>query len=473
MLATITCRPYDSAGDELKASFRDQCDHFSRPRKSRYIPYIRSVALPMMSVSCATMGSVVAANERFAWLTISPVFFLRMYTSLWLATSTLWSPLSSTGRNSRCPYIPRSADQVSVPTAALIAYNWCSLVAMYSVSPTRHRFCTCSRCASASPICICHRRFSPESRAATTLIAGVSGAATGPPVAQPSNRNAASSASATNPQATFTPDQPVMLYSCLGYAIREVPAKTVIGPGIRRAMPAHLTAGTTTVNTFCTPRISRPRTGPRGNMTRRPVFATLMALFSLETLMPVPLSAPQIAARIAEVLGPGVATSSHLEGGHPWVAVAPAGLLPLARFLRDDPQLRFDILRSVTGLDYPDKKLLAAAYDLMSFEFHHEFCLKVFVPRDQPLIPSVSSVWHAADWHEREAWDLLGINFTDHPDSVTDTVAGRTVTHPRRILLPDDWDGFPLRKDYAFPSEYHGIPGTVETDWEQKPNYPK
>jgi NADH-quinone oxidoreductase subunit C len=78
-----------------------------------------------------------------------------------------------------------------------------------------------------------------------------------------------------------------------------------------------------------------------------------------------------------------------------------------------------------------------------------EFAVRVETDRKAPSIPSVSSVWPAADWHEREAYDLMGIDFAGHPDQ-------------RRILCPDDWEGHPLRKDYDFPLEYHGIPATTE-----------
>lgn len=186
------------------------------------------------------------------------------------------------------------------------------------------------------------------------------------------------------------------------------------------------------------------------------------------------MTASEIAARLAEVLGPAVVEASHLDGLHPWVVVPVGQWLQVARFLRDDPAIRLDMLRSITGLDYPDKKLLCAAYDLMSFEHRHEFCVKVLVGREgTPTIGSVSHVWRAAEWHEREAYDLLGINFSDHPDAVTETVDGQEIAHPRRILLPDDWVGFPLRKDYVFPREYEGIPGSVELDWAQKAEYPK
>ena len=181
------------------------------------------------------------------------------------------------------------------------------------------------------------------------------------------------------------------------------------------------------------------------------------------------MNATQIAALVTAECGPDAVVGQSLEGFHPSISVPAAHWPRVARFLRDDSRLQLDMLRSITGLDYPDKKQLCAAYDLMSFNHLHEFCVKVFVSRDLPEIASVADIWPAADWHERETYDLLGIVFTGHPDAVTD----ESGTHPRRILLPDDWTGFPLRKDYAFPREYQGIPGSVEIDWEQKPNYPK
>ena len=145
----------------------------------------------------------------------------------------------------------------------------------------------------------------------------------------------------------------------------------------------------------------------------------------------------------------------------PWAAVEPARLLDICRFLRDDPRLRFDLLNSICGVDYlePDPKKLAKAgyephlevvYHMMSFTHRHRFTLKLLLPRSQekatqgPEVPSVVEVWPTADWHERETYDLFGIWFTGHPDL-------------RRILLSEDWEGHPLRKDYEFPLEYHGI----------------
>jgi len=131
----------------------------------------------------------------------------------------------------------------------------------------------------------------------------------------------------------------------------------------------------------------------------------------------------------------------------------------IAQFLRHEPQLQLDWLACLSGVDYAADGKFCVVYDLWSFELRHSIAVKVFTPRDKPSIPSVADLWSIADWHEREAYDMFGIDFPGHPDL-------------RRILLADDWVGYPLRKDYVFPREYHGIPGSVELDWQQKPNYP-
>ncbi|MDB5353787.1 MAG: ndhJ [Phycisphaerales bacterium] len=148
------------------------------------------------------------------------------------------------------------------------------------------------------------------------------------------------------------------------------------------------------------------------------------------------------------------------ENKHPRVHVDAGEWLEIARFLHTEPGLRFDWLANLSGIDYVADGKLCVTHDLWSFELRHSFAVKVFCPRDEPHVPSVAGIWRAADWHEREAFDLFGIIFDGHPDL-------------RRLLLADDWEGFPLRKDYVFPREYHGIPGSVELDWQQKPDYPK
>ena len=126
----------------------------------------------------------------------------------------------------------------------------------------------------------------------------------------------------------------------------------------------------------------------------------------------------------------------------PWAKVTPQRIADIGRFLRDDPQTRFDYLRCVAAVDYPPEFELV--YLLFSYPKRHEFQLKVRVPRENPVVPTVEEVWPAANWHEREAFDLMGIRFEGHSDL-------------RRIMLPDDWIGHPLRKDYKEQEEYQGI----------------
>ncbi len=123
-------------------------------------------------------------------------------------------------------------------------------------------------------------------------------------------------------------------------------------------------------------------------------------------------------------------------------------LLELCRTLRDDPALRFELCVSVSGVDYgvdvPQR--LHAVYHLLSMTYRRRVRLEVVVGVDDPHVPSILEVYPTADWHERETWDMYGIVFDGHP--------GLT-----RILMPDDWDGHPQRKDYplgGIPVEYKG-----------------
>ena len=156
--------------------------------------------------------------------------------------------------------------------------------------------------------------------------------------------------------------------------------------------------------------------------------------------------------------------SRNLEAIDPFVVVDPTDLLEVARFLKEDDRLRFDILNDISGVDYlePDPKKAPKAgfdphvevvYHLQSFTHRHRLVLKLVLPRwkddkpgELPEVPSVTGLWGAADWHEREVYDLSGVFFTGHPNLT-------------RILLAEDWVGHPLRKDYEFPLEYHGIRG--------------
>lgn len=152
----------------------------------------------------------------------------------------------------------------------------------------------------------------------------------------------------------------------------------------------------------------------------------------------------------------------NLEARDPWIEVASHAIARVASFLKLDERLAFDHLNDLCGVDYcePDPKKAAkyghephveVVYHISSYSRRHQTVLKVKLPRwknDQPgelpEVPTVSGVWAIADWHEREAFDLVGIHFMHHPNL-------------RRILCAEDWVGHPLRKDYEFPLEYHGI----------------
>jgi len=130
--------------------------------------------------------------------------------------------------------------------------------------------------------------------------------------------------------------------------------------------------------------------------------------------------------------------------GTPWIRVPANAIREVSKILRDDQELRFDTLMCLSGLHYPAEQELGVAYHIHSTSKKHSLALKVRVPEEKPEIPSIESIWKTADWHEREAYDMVGIQFTGHPDL-------------RRILCPDDWEGYPLRKDYVPQEFYHGV----------------
>ncbi|NOZ86973.1 MAG: NADH-quinone oxidoreductase subunit D [Deltaproteobacteria bacterium] len=126
----------------------------------------------------------------------------------------------------------------------------------------------------------------------------------------------------------------------------------------------------------------------------------------------------------------------------PAIEVKPQALIDVAFFLKAEQGLEFDYLRCLSGVDLKDQ--LEVVYQLHSIAKGHDLVIKVKAAAGDPVIPSVSGIWKTANWHEREAFDLLGINFQGHDDL-------------RRILLPEDWIGHPLKKDYVPQPEYHGI----------------
>lgn len=125
----------------------------------------------------------------------------------------------------------------------------------------------------------------------------------------------------------------------------------------------------------------------------------------------------------------------------PILTVERSDLHNTCKILKENDKLKFDYLMCISGVDY--REYLEVVYHLYSLNHGHKICLKVKLDRGNPDIDSVVSIWKSANWHEREAFDLLGIRFNNHPDL-------------RRILLPYEWsEGYPLRKDYEHkPDQY-------------------
>src|SRR5690606_27512468 len=162
----------------------------------------------------------------------------------------------------------------------------------------------------------------------------------------------------------------------------------------------------------------------------------------------------QIAEKLKHKFGDAI-TASLPEDKHPRVHTTAAHWRSMAETLRQDAELDFDFLLCLTGVDYVADDQLCVVYDLRSMTRRHEFAVKVYVDRGDPRVASVMDIWPAADWHEREAFDMFGIIFEGHADL-------------RRILLPEDWVSYPLRKDYLITREYTCLPGTVELDRQQE-----
>lgn len=171
--------------------------------------------------------------------------------------------------------------------------------------------------------------------------------------------------------------------------------------------------------------------------------------------------AQDLLSKLQAKFGAGV-TGGNFEALDPWIDVTPEALVEVCTYLKNEKTLDFKMCNCITVVDYfePDEKKakkvdwephLEVVYHLSSITHKHTLVVKVHLPRwkggvegEMPEVPTVAGVWRTADWHERETYDLSGVNFVGHPDF-------------RRILCPEDWVGYPLRKDYEMPLEYHGI----------------
>lgn len=156
----------------------------------------------------------------------------------------------------------------------------------------------------------------------------------------------------------------------------------------------------------------------------------------------------QIADFINSKVSSANAVATTPEKGDGFVTVKAESILEVANALKTSSEFEMNVLQVITGTDYPATSEIELTYILASFTKNLELLLKVRLPRGDknnlPKINSVVSVWRAANYQEREAYDMIGVTFVGHPDH-------------RRILTPDDWDGHPLRKDYVVQEVYRGM----------------
>lgn len=137
-----------------------------------------------------------------------------------------------------------------------------------------------------------------------------------------------------------------------------------------------------------------------------------------------------------------------------FVSVKREKVVDICRFLRDEPDIYMDYLADLCAVDYPERKYrFEVVYNLYSIKHGHRIAIKALIPESDLSVDSVVAIWNVANWHEREACDMYGIVFNGHPDL-------------RRILMPEDWEGYPLRKDYPLKGredwEYKGFEETKE-----------
>ena len=152
----------------------------------------------------------------------------------------------------------------------------------------------------------------------------------------------------------------------------------------------------------------------------------------------------QILDKLKQQFGAAILESGEFRG-ELTVVVPKDRIIDVCRFLKNDQEFQFDLLADLCGIDmYTPQKRFGVIYNLFSLKIRHRIRLKTFTEENDPVVPTVSGVWATANWHERETFDMFGIQFKGHPDL-------------RRVYMPDEFEHFPLRKDFPLM----GIPGSL------------
>ena len=163
-----------------------------------------------------------------------------------------------------------------------------------------------------------------------------------------------------------------------------------------------------------------------------------------------PMTFEEIRVLLTQNFGPAIILEKYPHATPPAIRIPTQCIAEVGQMLHEHKRTYFDYLACITALDNgPEVNTLEIIYHLCSIPYNLQLMLKILVAKEKPgeplpEVPSVGHVWRGAHWHEREAYDLVGIAFSKHPDL-------------RRILLPIDWEGHPLRKDYVVQQQYHGI----------------
>lgn len=154
------------------------------------------------------------------------------------------------------------------------------------------------------------------------------------------------------------------------------------------------------------------------------------------------MTSNEIYEKLKAEFGDDVISLTESKDSESFVLIKAPRITEVCLYLRDDASMQFDYMVNLSGMDY--KTNLTVVYHLYSIALNHRIVLKVELETENPVVPTVEQVWKTANWHEREAYDMFGIQFEGHPFMM-------------RILCPYDWEGYPLRKDYKEPDTYHGI----------------